>query len=147
MRDIDLGQKTIYIIRAKGGHKREVPINSVLYQALLFLREKTGDCYVFGNREGRPYGDITKSFKSALKRAGIKNFRFHDLRHTFASYLVMSGADLKTMQELLGHRSITMTLRYAHFSPGHKRRAVERLCSGMDTIWTPEEKPVKTEEL
>ena len=52
---------------------------------------------MFANREGRPYGDITKSFKSALKGAEIKNFRFHDLRHTFASHLVMSGADLKTV--------------------------------------------------
>ena len=136
--DIDLYRKTIYIIRSKGGRQREVPINSVLYQTLCFLGEKEGvSSYVFASRGGRPYGNITKSFKSALKGAGIKNFRFHDLRHTFASHLVMSGVDLKTVQELLGHQSIAMTLRYAHLSRGHKRRAVERLCSEMDTRWTP----------
>lgn len=93
--DVDLYRKTIYIIRSKGGRQREVPINSVLYQMLCLLEEKEGvSSYVFANREGRPYGNITKSFKSALKAAGIKNFRFHDLRHTFASHLVMSGVDL-----------------------------------------------------
>ena len=92
-------------------------------------------------------GILRKVLKTALKRAGIKKFRFHNLRHTFASHLVMAGVDLKTVQELLGHKSITMTLRYSHLSPDHKKRAVEVLCNGMDTIWTPNQKLRKIENL
>ncbi|MCZ6541884.1 MAG: site-specific integrase, partial [Nitrospinae bacterium] len=71
--------------------------------------------------------DIKRSFHSALKKVGIKDFTFHDLRHTFASQLVMKGVDITTIKELLGHRTLTMTLRYAHLAPGHKVNAVELL--------------------
>jgi len=96
--------------------------------------------------------NIKTSFDKAVRRAGIRNFRFHDLRHTFASYLVMAGVNIKTVQELLGHRSLEMTMRYAHLSPSYKRDAVRDLEKGiqerlqekvsekvisMDTLWTP----------
>ncbi len=67
------------------------------------------------------------SVNSACRKARIKDFRFHDLRHTFASHLVMAGIDLTTIQELLGHKTLTMTLRYAHLAPSHKVRAVDIL--------------------
>jgi len=121
-------------------------MNGFLYDTLTALKKKRNGSYVFSNEEGEPYGDIKRSFSTALKRAGIENFRFHDLRHTFASHLVMSGVDLKTVQELMGHKTINMTLRYAHLSPDHKRKAVENLGSEMQklvTIWSQQREPQK----
>ena len=71
--------------------------------------------------------DIKNSFRGAMKRAGISNFRFHDLRHTYASWLVQSGVDLYVVQQLLGHASIVMTQRYAHLAPNALKDAVDRL--------------------
>jgi integrase len=62
-----------------------------------------------------------------LRKADISDFTFHDLRHTFASRLVMAGIDLPTVKELMGHKDITMTLRYTHLSSDHKQNAVKAL--------------------
>jgi integrase len=82
-----------------------------------------------------------------LKKSGILNFRFHDLRHTFASQLVMSGVDINTVRELLGHKDIRMTIRYSHLSQDYKRHAVGILERQMDTIWTPEQQSKKLEKI
>ena len=76
---------------------------------------------------GKPYGDIKRGFHSAMRKAGIKDFVFHDLRHTFASHLIMAGVDITTVSKLLGHRSLTMTLRYSHLAPAHLAEAVNKL--------------------
>jgi len=68
--------------------------------------------------------NIKSAFTVALRKAQIHNFHFHDLRHTFASHLVMAGVDLTTVKELLGHKDIKMTLRYSHLAPEHKQKAV-----------------------
>lgn len=70
---------------------------------------------------------VRDSFATALKRAEIKDFRFHDLRHTAASWMVMKGVTLPEVKEILGHRDFQTTCRYAHLSPAHLRSAVTRL--------------------
>ena len=86
-----------------------------------------GDSFVFGSLESKPLVAIKKSWGTVLSAAKIKHFRFHDLRHTFASKLVMAGVDLNTVRELLGHKSLAVTLRYAHLAPEQKAAAVEAL--------------------
>jgi integrase len=123
--DVDLTQRIIYIANTKNGEIRETPINDQLYDLLKVMEHKSQ--FVFAKDKGEPYIDIDTGFKAALRRAKIDNFRFHDLRHTYASHLVMSGVDLMTVKELLGHKTIKMTLRYAHLSPFHKMKAVQSL--------------------
>lgn len=131
--DVNLRTRVICILNSKNDEKREIPINEDLTRILFRVRKNPKSPYVFCKEDGIPYGDVKVGFRATLKRAKIKNFRFHDLRHTFASRLVMRGVDLKTVQELLGHKDMRMTLRYAHLSADHKRAAVERLSSRMDT--------------
>ena len=76
-------------------------------------------------------------FELALAEAGITNFRWHDLRHTFASRLVMAGTDIRTVQELMGHKTIQVTLRYAHLAPQHQLEAVQRLCNTRQALSGP----------
>ncbi|MFQ5780214.1 MAG: tyrosine-type recombinase/integrase [Nitrospiria bacterium] len=124
---VDLKHGFILLDVTKNGERREIPINEPLRKVLQAMVRRVGSPYVFTNRKGRRFKDIKTSFKTACTRAKIKDFRFHDLRHTFASHLVMAGADLTTVKELLGHKTLTMTLRYAHLAPGHKVKAVEML--------------------
>jgi integrase len=83
--------------------------------------------WVFHDAEGRRYNDVRHAFDRACEAAGMSDFHFHDLRHTFASWLVMKGVPLATVSTLLGHTSPMMTLRYAHLSPKHLTSAVRVL--------------------
>jgi len=124
---IDLKHGFILLDRTKNGDRREIPINRTLRETLQALPRRINSPYVFTDREGNRFKDLLHSFKSACRRAGIKDFRFHDLRHTFASRLLMSGADIVAVKELLGHKSMQMTLRYAHLAPSHKVAAISLL--------------------
>ena len=93
--------------------------------------------YVFCDSQGRRFFEVKRSFASACRKAGLEDFRFHDLRHTFASHLVMKGVGLKAVQELLGHADIKMTMRYSHLSQAHLKEAVAVLNGmGIDTKMT-----------
>ena len=86
---------------------------------------------MFKRKDGEGWGQIRTAFEKAVERARLSDFRFHDLRHTVASHLAMRGRPLKEIQEILGHKSFSMTLRYAHLRPRHLRTAVESLAGLM----------------
>ena len=83
---------------------------------------------------------VKGSFTSALERAGIRNFRFHDLRHTAASWLVQGGASLYSVQKILGHSSIRTTQRYVHLSPGYLEKEIGKI----DDFLSQEKESVET---
>jgi integrase len=123
--DFELG--IISLLDTKNGERRDIPMNETV-RAILeeFDRKKE---YIFHSSNGKRIDDtqIHLAFHEALRRSGIEDFHFHDLRHTFASNLVMAGAELNDVRELLGHKNMTMTLRYAHLSPKHKTKVVNIL--------------------
>ena len=137
----------IYLTETKSGKARQIPINDRLAGVLKGVRRgnQLKSPYVFCDSQGRRFNDVKRSFASACRRAGIEAFRFHDLRHTFASHLVMKGIGLKAVQELLGHADLTMTMRYAHLSQGHLQAAVSALndLGKVDTKLTPNAQKAK----
>jgi integrase len=124
----------IYVIESKTDERREIPINDDLAAMFKEIRkeQELTSPYVF-TYAGRRINHVAVGFHAAMRRAGIENFRFHDLRHTFASHLVMKGASLKEVQELLGHKTMNMTLRYAHLAQEQKKTAVN-LLNGLGTL-------------
>jgi integrase len=126
--NFDQRMLTVAGANAKSGNTRHIPLND---ESVTVLKRWRGagrsHGLVFPSDEGKPFNNIRKSFEGILKAARIRSFRFHDLRHHFASQLVMRGVDLNTVRELLGHSDLKMTLRYAHLAPEHKAAAVARL--------------------
>ena len=126
-RDIDFENKMINIRaeNSKNGISRYLPIPEPIQNILLKIKEISKSEYVFYNKKtlNRLY-DFKKPFNYILSQADIEDFHFHDLRHTFASYLVMSGAGIAEVQQLLGHKDIKMTMRYSNLSHKHLRDSI-----------------------
>jgi site-specific recombinase XerD len=121
--NVSIPLQTLTILRSKNGSMRHVPLNQGAIKALEILRKQypASELVCGGAREPRRW------FELVLKDAKVLNFSWHCLRHTFASRLVMAGVDIRTVQELLGHKTIGMTARYSHLAPKHTLAAVERL--------------------
>lgn len=122
-------------IHTKSGKRRFVPLNAGALDALRSRKhfcEKTAPdaTRVFLQRNGKPVVQVNFAFRQACNKAGIEDFRIHDLRHTFASWLVSEGVPLSELRDLLGHSSIVQTERYAHLAPGRLHHAV-RILDGM----------------
>jgi integrase len=133
--DVDLRRRllTIPAAYAKSGKTRTIPLNSRAVAALESLRETAQGEYVFADANGeRYYWMLDKPFAAALKKVGLDGTGItpHTCRHTFASRLVMSGADLRSVQELGGWSDLKLVMRYAHLAPGHKPQAVEKIAAG-----------------
>jgi len=133
---IDPVNGVIHVLQTKSGEPREIPIAPKL-KALFDT--------IGGRDSGKVFALATRvlntRFSKALDLAGIKNFRFHDLRHTFASHFIMRTNDLPATQKLLGHKSTRMTQRYAHLSKGHLQVGIQKFDAGWSHIWTPETPP------
>jgi len=126
--DFDKKFLTIQSSHAKSKKKRHIPLNKIAIDVLTKWRQQTGSDFVFPGIDGGQAYDISRGpWESVLKQAEITDFRWHDLRHHFASRLVMASVDLNTVRELLGHSDIKMMLRYAHLAPEHKAAAVAAL--------------------
>lgn len=125
---IDLKTGYIEVLKTKSGKARKIPISPRLRLTLEEMLIDKQSEYVFVNPEtSKPYVDIKKAFSSLLEKAEIKNFRFHDLRHTVATRMVEGGADLLVVQEILGHSNIQTTMRYSHPVPERKKNAIDIL--------------------
>jgi integrase len=127
---IDFSLSTIKV-EATGTKKYKkpkiIPVPSVLLNIFIDKLKKSKSGFVFENpRTGKPHNNVRKAFKSALKCAGINDFRFHDLRHTFATYALLLSKDLRSVQELLGHSDVRTTQRYTHVLDRQKSEVINK---------------------
>jgi integrase len=122
-KDIDFKRNLVRVEKSKNGEKRSIPMSQTFCDALkgIKVRDISGKVFPVGVRS------LRVAYAQALEKAEIKDFHFHDLRHTFATRLVQNGVDLYRVQKLLGHKNIAMTQRYAHHYPESLRSSVEVL--------------------
>ncbi len=132
---VDLDRRTAWIHpdQAKSRKAIAVPLSKA---AVLILRKELGkhpvNVFIYA---GKPIGQVnTKAWRAALERAGIKDFRWHDLRHTWASWHAQAGTPLHVLQELGGWESVEMVRRYAHLSSEHLIEYVDRLSKGLSVV-------------
>ncbi|NIT12848.1 MAG: tyrosine-type recombinase/integrase [Candidatus Dadabacteria bacterium] len=139
-KDIDFKEKKITVRSSKVKDFRVIPMNDKVLELLKWLKENyvtptnkvtkrkaTQMEYAFCNEDGSPVIKIAKALKNAAAKAGLEGISPHTLRHTFASHLVMSGVDLRSVQGLLGHKDISTTMVYSHLTKDHLARSVEKL--------------------
>ncbi|PWK44818.1 phage integrase [Pseudomonas sp. OV226] len=113
---------------AKTSETRHIPMNAEVFSTLKAWKDQSGEsAFVFPGLEGGRMEDVKSAWLKLLQEACISGFRWHDMRHDFASRLVMAGVPLNTVRDLLGHTDIKMTLRYAHLAPDVKAAAVDLL--------------------
>lgn len=115
------------LVAPKNYRERHIPLDSDVYETLRGRKSATG--YVFLNRNGRPFTNDSMNYAitKLCKEAGLRKIGWHTLRHTFASHLAMRGVPIPAIKELLGHASITTTMRYAHMAPSTLRAAIDML--------------------
>jgi len=119
----------IEISESKNNKKRFIPLNDDMIKILNNIITKNNSEHVFIGARGRPLKSIRSIFNKAMDLAEIEDFRFHDLRHTFASHYLMNGGDLLSLKEILGHSDLKMVQRYTHLASKYKRNMINNLNS------------------
>lgn len=133
--NVNLERRVVTIVRSKSGETRHVHLNKAAvaaFKSLLPNMEVSNRVFLAERRRKGQHRALVSSrhwFEKAVERAGIRDFTWHCLRHTFCSRLVMAGENIRSVQELMGHKSINMTMRYAHLAPRHLSEAVEKLAA------------------
>ncbi len=129
--DISFERKSLVLVMRgkRKSHTRHIPLNKEALETLTEWRKQQpkSDKLVFPSKDGGVFDNVQTSWEKLRVEADIKTFRWHDMRHHFASRLVMNGVPLNTVRELLGHTNLDMTLRYAHLAPEQKENAVATL--------------------
>lgn len=128
--DVSFSERFATVRENKGKRNQHLPLNQSVIKVLRRLNGRKSGDYVFpGDRPGDHLSEsyVTRWFRRVAIKADTGNLRFHDLRHAFASWLVMGGTNLATVQQLMGHQTYQMTLKHAHRSPEHRRAAVDNL--------------------
>ena len=136
---VDFQNKTIFVHASlsKSKKSRYIPLSNSIGTVLEKMPRQIGAEYIFWNqKKERRMLTIRNSFERAVKRSGISDFKFHDLRHTFASQLVRNGVDLYVVQKLSGHANPKMTQRYAHLSPDQLTDAIKLIDNKIDLQFT-----------
>ena len=129
-RDVSFERRQITRKKTSGKKMPPLPLNDIAFEAFRTLKAQgSGKGYVFLNTKGDRLFDARDWFEPAVEKAGLEDYTWHCNRHTFASWLVMAGVDIRTVAQLMGHRTIQMTMRYAHLAPDHNQNAVDRLAS------------------
>lgn len=126
---VDFKRRVILLEDTKNGERRTIPLVGKAHTVLLSLKDEmlNENEYIFWNKDRHIPMDIRKPWAKALEEAKIDDFRFHDLRHSAASYLAMNGATLAEIAEVLGHKTLQMVKRYAHMTEQHTISVVERM--------------------
>jgi integrase len=127
-RDVDLEAATALVGRSKNGEPRVLPLTELVVAE---LRRHAGkhhpDALIFARYDPAKPAQFSTAWRRAVEAANIENFRFHDLRHSCASYLAQSGASLLEIADVLGHKQLDVTRRYAHLTVESKRLLVQRV--------------------
>jgi integrase len=147
--DVDVVGENIHVRKSKSGKGRYVSIDSDVVRMLSGLkaawrerlrarvvRQSEANGFVFSAPRGGVMSNLNRVWYPLLERTELQGLHFHDLRHTYGSRLVMLGVPIYTVQKLMGHKKIEMTMRYAHLAPGHLRAAVELLAGDGQKPWS-----------
>ena len=131
--DVDFDRQTAYVKTTKNGQPKVMPLTREVIKELSRFKDQEPEL-IFNSeiKPNKPY-EFRKQWIKALDKAEIDNFRFHDLRHTCASYLAMNGCSLLEIADVLGHKQIQMTKRYAHLCVSHKQKLIEKYFGEIET--------------